>query len=270
MFLALDCLKFYKLKSEGTVRSLFVILYLMFLAFDIFPIGEVPDYAGILVFLQSGSNADFPEISTGNLYYVLSLLVFSLITSLFSVVYATAFVSEKEGFPARKGIVDTLRKIPQLFGFILILVVPAMISSVFIFIPLIYLYYSLFVAPILITEGKMGIFSAMSESLRSTRGYKFSIFFTQIVVNMIINIPVSIFEMGFIFGGQGSYLASSLVLSFFRASRVLVIGRLIGHFYIMIVKQRKDVLSVPVADEGKSPAQDSNDNDTEAISADKV
>ncbi|MFA6735345.1 MAG: hypothetical protein WCR87_00325 [Saccharofermentanales bacterium] len=270
MFLALDCLKFYKLKSEVVARSLFVILYVFLVLFTAFPIGEQPDIQAILVLIQSGELKDFPSVTPANIYYALSFLGFSMLTAFFSVIYATCFIAEKDGFPARKGIIDSVRKIPSLIVFVLILIVPAMISAIFAFIPLIYLYYSLFVAAVLITEGKQSLFSAMSESFRYTKGYKLNIFFTQMVVYFAVNIPMSIFEALFIFQGQSESLAANLVLSFIRAARILITGRLIGNYYLILVKNRKDVLSVPVPDEGRYPdIRDNSDNSEEDVDEDK-
>ncbi len=263
MFLALDCLKFYKLKSEWAARSLFIILYIMFMVFVSFPIGSIPDEAELFKLIQTRDLAGLSAITSENIYYAVSLLIFTLITSFFSVMYATIFVAEKEGFPAKKGITGSIRKLPSLALFVLALLVPSLISVIFVFIPLIFMYFSLFLAPVMITEGKMGIFAAMSESMRATHGYKLNIFITRLIISFAVSIPMSIFEMVFLFNGQTGSFASNLVISFFQAARVLIMGRLIGNFYLIAVKNKKDVLRVPVSDEKRENDHSSEDSDND-------
>ncbi|MHB1452529.1 MAG: hypothetical protein ACYCYM_01045 [Saccharofermentanales bacterium] len=259
MFLAFDSLKFYKLKSENTARGLFVIVYLLFLGFSEFPIGKPIDINALFEALQSGNAVVYPQITSQNIFYYASLLAFSVLVSYFSLIYATCFIMEHDGFPGKKGIIASLRQFPRLVGLILILIVPVLISSVFLFIPMIYLYYSLFFAPALITEGKKGIIEAMIESFRVSRGFKISIFFTQMLIYFIINIPISLFASGFLYSGYNDTIAEYLVMSFLSAAQVLITGRMIGNYYILAVKNEGNIKKIIEDIEGKQE----NKNDEE-------
>ncbi len=244
VFLALDSLKFYKLKSENTARALFVIVYLLFLGFSMFHIGKPVDMNALLEAFQSSDASKFPSFTSANALYYASVLVFSMLMSYFSLVYATCFIMEHDGFPGKKGIIASLRQLPRLIGYLLILIVPAIISAVFLFIPLIYLYYSLFFAPALITEGRKGIFEAMIESFRTTRGFRISIFFNQMLIYFILNFPMTLAASGFLYSGYNDTIAEYLVLSFISAAQILITGRLMGNFYLIAVKNEGNVRKV--------------------------
>jgi hypothetical protein len=260
VFLVFESLKFYKLKSENTARGLFVIVYLLFLVFSEFPLGSPVDMNALLEAMQSGNIAAYPKITQANLLFYGSLILFSIVMSYFSLMYTTCYVMEFDGFPGRKGVIASLRQLPRLLGFFLVLIVPVVISGIFLFIPLIYLYYTLFFAPALITEGKKGIFDAMIESYHVSKGYKLSIFFTQMMVTFLLNIPISLFASGFMLSGSSSTIAENLVMSFFSAARVLIIGRLIGIFYVQIIKNER---RVPGVSDASQDIEDDNGNGEE-------
>jgi hypothetical protein len=175
----------------------------------------------------------------------------------FSLMYATCFVMEHDGFPGKKGIIASLRQLPRLIGYVLILIVPFVISSIFLFIPMIYLYYSLFFSPVLITEGKKGIFEAMIESFRVSRGFKISIFFTQMLIYFILNIPISLFAQGFLYSGYSNTIVEHLVMSFLSAAQVLITGRMIGNYYMLAVKNEGNIKKIIKDIEGTK--EDNND-----------
>ncbi|MHB8962081.1 MAG: hypothetical protein ACYC5K_02920 [Saccharofermentanales bacterium] len=260
VFLAFDSLKFYKLKSENTARGLFVIVYLLFLGFSAFPIGKPIDINALYEMLQSGKITSYPQITGANIYHYASLLVFTVLMSYFSLMYATCFVMEHDGFPGKKGIISTLRQLPRLLSYILILTVPALISSIFLFIPMIYLYYALFFAPVLITEGKKGIFEAMIESYKVSRGFKINIFFTQMLIYFILNIPISLFASGFLYSGNDNTMAEYLVMSFLSAAQVLITGRMIGNYYMIAVKNQGNIKKI-IDDIENSEKEKSSDDE---------
>lgn len=278
MFIALDSLKFYKLKSEKTVRILFLILYALFFSFYMFPIGEILDPEEILSTLQN-SGQIFSLLKIGHLYNILSIIGLSIITSFIALTYSTCYVMEAEGFPGKKAVTASLRKIPVLILFILMLVVPVVFSAIFIFIPLIFIYYSLVFSPLFIVEGKKSVVEAIIESFRHTRGFRFSIFIAQAMVYFLMNIPISIVMSVAIYSGNENSTAEYLVLAFLKAAYVLMGGRLIGTFYVMIVKNSEKLNRIKLDifnlnrnvedDEAKNKSEDDTGDDSEEESDDE-
>lgn len=236
MLVAFESLRFYKLKNENTARMLFLILYGLYLAFYSFPVGSSFSIEFLMDSLQGDPREIYREFSTGHLLHYSVIVLFTLVTSFISLVYANCHVMESENFPNKKGVMSSMFKLPQLVLLVLLMVPLLFLSSFFLFIPFIFIYYSLFFAPLLITEGKKSVSESIIESFTATRGYKFSIFFTHITIYFIMNIPTSIAAAVFISTGYHDTLAQFLVMSFLRAAYILMTGRMLGNFYMLIVK----------------------------------
>jgi len=264
LIIALDSLKFYKLKNENTARILFLIVYILFLGFYAFPIGKPLDIDQITKILQGVAIADFSAIISGNLVFLASQLFLYILTSFFALVYANCYVMQSEGFPSKKAVLSSIRGLPKLIGFMILMLVPVALSSFFAFIPLIFLFYALFFVPMLITEGKRGIIEAIVESFKSTKGVRFNIFITQMMVYFIMNIPITLFGSAFLYTGNSNTIAEFLVLSFLRAAYVLMGGRLIGNFYLMVIKNEEKIRKVNVdVSESNSDSEDNQDEESE-------
>lgn len=241
MFIALDSLKFYKLKNEKTARLLFLIVYALFLGFYLFPIGDPISIDAINSLLQKGTVSNLPLLTSGNIISFASQIGLTIITSFFALIYASCFVMQSEEISNKKAIFAAFRGMPKLIGFLLLMLIPVMISSLFAFIPLIYLFYALFFAPLLIIEGKKGIIEAVIGSYQTTKGLKFTIFISQILLYFIMNIPITIFGSIFLSYGYDNTLGEFLVMSFLRAAYVLMGGRLVGNFYVLAVKNQEKI-----------------------------
>lgn len=262
LIIALDSLKFYKLKNENTARILFLIVYALFLGFYTFPIGEPVDIDTLTKAIQVDSTAIFTILTRGNLVYFVSQLILFILTSFFALIYANCYVMQSEGFPSKKAVVSTIRGLPKLIGLILLMIAPVALSSILLFIPLIFLVYSLFFTPLLIVEGKKGIIEAIIESFRTTRGVRFNIFITQMVLYFIMNLPITLFSSAFFYTGNNNTFAEYLVLSFLRAAYVLMGGRLIGNFYLLVIKNQEKIKHVNIdVFNNKDNADDESDNE---------
>ena len=241
LLIALESLKFYKLKNERTVQILFLIIYALFLGFDLFPIGEPISIDTINSLLQKGTASNLPLLTSGNIISFASQIALTGVTSFFALIYANCFVMQSEDIPNRKAAWSTFRGLPKLLGFLLLMTIPVAISSLFAFIPLVYLFFALYFTPILITEKKKGIIEAVIGSYQSTKGLKMTIFMSQILLYFIMNIPITIFGSIFLNYGYENTLAESLVLSFLRAAYVLMGGRLVGNFYMLAIKNKENI-----------------------------
>jgi len=237
----LESLKFYKLKNERTVQILFVIVYALFLGFDLFPIGEPISIDTINSLLQKGTAANLPMLTSGNILSFASQAALTGVTSFFALIYANCFVKQSEDISDRKSIWSTFRALPKLLGLVLLMTIPVAVSSLFAFIPLIYLFFALYFTPMLITEGNKGVIEAVVGSYQSTKGLKFTIFMSLILLYFIMNIPITIFGSIFLNYGYENTLAESLVISFLRAAYVLMGGRLVGNFYLLAIKNKEKI-----------------------------
>lgn len=265
MIIALDSLKFYKLKNENTARILFLIVYALFVGFYALPVGEPIDANKLLSYLQGETTDATKLITISNIIYLLLQFGCYLITSFIALIYANCYVMEAEGFPSKKAVLSSIRKLPGLIGYLLLMIAPVAISSVFCFIPLVYLIYAMFFVPIMITEGKKGIIEAMMDSFRATRGIKFSIFFTQVMIYFVINIPISIFASLFLYTGLNDTLPEYLVLAFLSAAYTLMGGRMLGNFYLLVVKnaEKKKNLQMGIFRKDTDPENRVDENDGE-------
>jgi hypothetical protein len=237
VFIAIDSLKFYKLKNENTVRILFLIVYVLILLSYVVPIGEILTVEYLTESIQDNPKDWLSQIRISHLTYFLSTIFLSLITVFISIVYANCLVMEKEGFPSKKAVLTSIRRLPQLLLFFLLLLLPVVISGLFLFIPLIFLYYSLFFVPLLITEGRRPIVMAIRESYQLTRGFRLSIFTIQVMLYFILNIPMSLVIATFLAAGSEKTLPEYLLMSFFRAAQILITGRMMGIFYFLLAKR---------------------------------
>ncbi|MHB1485449.1 MAG: hypothetical protein ACYCYI_12410 [Saccharofermentanales bacterium] len=239
LIIALESLRFYKLKNENTARILFLIVFALILGFYVFPIGTPIDNATLTKIVQGNATISISLISISNIVYYSVQFVIYLITSFLSLIYAASYVMEAEGFPNRKAVISSFRSLPRLIGFLLLLAVPVAISSLLAFLPLIFLFYALFFTPLLIIEGRKGIFKAIAESFRTTHGIRFNIFITQMIIWLLMNILTGIFSAAFINVGYSASIGEFLILSFLRAAYVLISGRLAGNFYLLAVKNEE-------------------------------
>jgi len=238
LIIAFDSLRFYKLKNENTARTLFLILYALILLSSILPIGEPFSLEFLMRTLQNDPAAIINSFGSKQLIYYTFMLAVSLVSSFIALIYANCMVMESENFPNRKAIRTSFIKLPQIILYVILAMPVIFISSVLAFIPLIFLYYMMYFVPLFLTEGRKNVFEAIVESFTHTRGYKFSIFFTQLTIYFIMNIPISLINATFISTGYDNTSAEALLLSFLRAAYILMTGRMMANFYILIVKNR--------------------------------
>ncbi len=214
-------------------------MYAIFLVTDIFPVGQ-PISADDINKLMQGDTQALPALfKVGNILYFASQLLIFLITSFIGLIYANCYIMQHESFPSKKAVVSALRALPKLLGFLILLIAPLALSSIFAFIPMIFLVYALFFVPLLIMESKKSIVESIIASFKATKGIKFNIFITQMMIYFIMNLPISLFSSAFYYVGASNTLSEYLVLSFLRAAYVLMGGRLAGNFYLLVFKNEE-------------------------------
>ena len=241
LIIAFDSLKFYKLKNENTARLLFIILYVLTLLSYVLPFGEPFSIEFLMDSLQNNPADIINSFGSSQIIYYFSLFAVSLISSFLALIYANCMIMESENFPNKKAVKTSFIKLPHIILYLILTVPVIFISSILAFIPLIYLYYAMYFVPLFITEGRKNVFESIIESFKYTRGFKFSIFFTQLTIYFIMNIPISLINATFLSTGYDNTVAEFLVLSFLRAAYILMTGRMMGNFYILIVKNRDKI-----------------------------
>jgi len=238
LIIAFDSLRFYKLKNENTARMLFLVLYTLILLSSILPIGEPFSLEFLMRSLQSDPAGIVNSFGRKQFIYYTFMLAVSLVSSFIAIIYANCMVMESENFPNKKAIKTSFIKLPQIVLYIILAMPVIFISSILAFIPLVFLYYMMYFVPLFVTEGRKNVFEAIIESFNHTRGYKFSIFFTQLTIYFIMNIPISLINATFLSTGYDNTTAEALLLSFLRAAYILMTGRMMANFYLLIVKNR--------------------------------
>lgn len=240
--LAIEALKFYKLKQERLVQAMFLLCFAINAAGLLFPIGNT-DFSNLNAWLTRNMTLDLsglnnqvsypPALSNGNLLFLASQAVILLINIFFSYFYAAAYSAERDGLPASKGIKTMARSLPKQFLLLLLIIVPAFLGIFMFLIPVLIGSFIILFTPMLIAERRMKLNTAISDSYILTRHRKFYLFLSFVLVNMFINLLERL-----VLGIAGSNsLALVLLLAMVMAIAAMMRGRLIGLTYVFFAKQ---------------------------------
>lgn len=236
---AVEAIKFHKLKQEWLVR----LLFLMSLALGLVPLvfeRGFKAYQEVAIRLQSlmetrgmeqflnlrqAMNADFYS-------YVMVLGLAALIQILLIYLYATAYVSERQGLSIRSALLS-FAKITWIFvGLLCLMGLLALFSSFLFFLPLIVVTLLLLFVPLILIEEKcqakkLSLMEALSKSMELGRGRKFAIFSSFVFLHLVVMLIMSFLDGPFSENRQALILLSA----FFSACLTLMQGRLIGIYY---------------------------------------
>lgn len=234
LLLLIEAMKFHKVKQEMAVRILFVFCYMINIGIFFFP-GSDPDLTVLFRAMEQMAQGEFtlPAFTSGNQLFIGLTFAASLLTILCTFTYAALFAGGHEGLTTRQIVVNILRSIPALIATGILLIVPAVFSSFLLFIPMIFILMILYFLPLNLILGRMRVTEAMSASARDTRRARVFIFLQYMMLMIVMNLPESMILT--IFQVRG--LAGALISAFFLSATALMRGRLMGMFYLNLVKK---------------------------------
>ena len=241
---SIEALKFHKLKEERFPRILFVILLAVNLFIAILSPGD-RNFDALLQFLndqiqligfnsttESLTPSDIP-LTKGNLIFLSVQILLFLFNIFMGLLYAGAYTSERLKQPAALGIKAMLRSLPKLILLVLMLIIPTILSSFLMWLPIIVILCGLSFMPFLFSEKRMSFFEAVKRSWTLTRTHKLSIFLSFFFLNAIKRLITMV--VGYIAPDQMFIL--QVLMAFLTTIFALMKGRLLGLLYVFYTRQ---------------------------------
>lgn len=234
LLLLIESLKFHRVRQETAVRILFLLCTAVNAGVYFFP-GSDPDLAGLFNALQAASEGQMtmPTFTDGNLLFMGLSLAAALITLICTFTYAALFAGGNEDMPTRSILLGLLRALPLLAVCGVLLVVPAIFSVFLFFIPMIIVFLVLYFLPLNLILGRMRLSEAMAASFRDTRRARMVILLQYMMLMIVMNVPESLLLNVLPVSG----VAVALIGAFFQAATAMMRGRLMGIFYLNLVKK---------------------------------
>lgn len=242
LLFVIESLPFYRLKSEWTSRVLFLLTLAANLLVGLFNPGDA-DFSALgqyaqdqLQLLQVGTayvEPALPPISAGNLIFIASVLMLNLFNLFIMLLYTGAYTAERLGQPDGSGIRAMLRALPKFVLLILVLAVPAILSSLLFWLPIIVLISGLCFAPMFYSQKRMGFSAGLRNSWSATRYKKFSIFVSFLYLSLLIELLTLVTTLLF----RGAPGAEVWVGAFLTALVTLIRGRLLGVLFTFFMYQ---------------------------------
>jgi hypothetical protein len=244
--LILESLKFYKLKNARSIQIWFVLLYALNIVVYVVAAGNasITQYLDKLSGLLSNSTFSLADLATLTpppaIWMVIGLtLLISLINGFFSLIYATLYVGELSGMTAGQSVRRCLAALPKLILFGLMIAVPAILSSCLAFLPLIFFGIMMYFLPLQMTLEKASLAEAVQGSASVTHGRRLFIFAQVFLIALLTSLPQNLI-LGFLPAG---ILPQGFITAFFMVLRALIMGRMMGMLYLVIVKQATIIVS---------------------------
>lgn len=239
----IEALKFDKMKQRLFVRILFLVALGINLAFSLFPIGS--DNFDALNYYVATVNenpmkyamnpallADLPKpISGANILYLVGYVVLQLINFSMMLFYAGGYSAERVGRSATEGLKRMVTALPKVFLILLLLVVPAVFSAFFFWIPLFIIACTICFVPFFYSEHKMKFWDAVTAGARVTKGRKLQIFIAFALLRFFSNV------LFFVLPDNEGMLIWFVPL--INVLMLLMRGRLLGLLYVFYYRQAR-------------------------------
>lgn len=246
---ALEAIKFHRLKHEWTVRLLFLVALAFCAAPFFMPEGsraltQLINHMNNLIMSPEPQNfAALRESLTPQLYsYLALILLCSLATLYISYLYAAVYFAERSGRSVRSGFASMLRNLPLLILTALAMLLLAIPSSFFFFIPLLVLAMIMLFFPLILMDMRMHkeasvrIGAALRASVMLSAGRKFAMFVSFVILNFIFVTIPDLLTRPF----QQQIPSIELIKGFFAAVLCLARGRLIALYYYFFTTKLRD------------------------------
>lgn len=235
LILTLEALKFYKIKQERLVQIAFILVYLVNIAPYVLPVGDM-DFSGFFYaveqFMQDPSKP-LPLLTSGNLVSIGLIAVTGLVNFLVAVAYATQMAGEQAGYSGKDILARLFKGLPSLLITLLLLLVPVILSSFLFMIPAMILVTNLYMLPVLLLSENRKLTEALQATIQLTKGFKMMILLQMFFLSVLLSLPESL-VLGFL---PQTLLTSILVPQFFVVLQTFAQGRLLGMFYLYLVKK---------------------------------
>ncbi len=244
--LLVDSLKFYKLRREWAVRVLFLLCLLVNLPPFLLPRGRgltgladatLDTTASILVAAQKL----VVQFDGADALWLAASLVAPVLSMLIAVFYATLYVDELKGLVGSRPVLRTLRRLPRLALMYVLVEILVLAGGTLFFLPSVILVFAIALAPLYVTDGGRGVTEALLESAKRTNRYKMRIAFLDLTLVMGMNLPATLVALPFM-AGDTTGAATGVISAFFSALSWLMLGRLHGKLYHLLVCQVDDVI----------------------------
>lgn len=234
LLLLFETIKFHRVKQESAVRTLFLVCYLINIGVYFFP-GSDPDLTGLLDAMQSISQGVMttPVLTSGNLLFIGLSTAAALLTLLCTYTYAALFAGEREEKSTQEIMASLFKAMPSLVLCGILLIVPALFSVFLMFIPMLVILTALYFLPLNLILGRKRLTEAMASSVKDTRHAKMIILLQYLMLLIMMNLPETLLINMLPVTG----LATALIAAFFVAAKAMMRGRLMGIFYLNLVKK---------------------------------
>ena len=234
----LESLKFHKLKHERAVQIGFVSLFLLNLAILVLPIGDRNFDALFLAFdeLMEGNLAVQPAwelLSPGNMLLIGLMLLLNLVMLFFSYVYATLYIGEHDGMTPGQAVWRCLKALPALVLLGLAMLLPAIVSIMFAFIPVFVFLLMMYFLPLNLSLDRQSLNDAIRHSFEMTSKKKLFILVQTILLSLVLGMPQNLLLN---LSGKNQ-IAYAAISCFFMVIRSFTQGRLMGILYLFLVKK---------------------------------
>lgn len=242
LLFVIEALPFYRLKSEWTSRVLFLVTLAANLLVGLFNPGDA-DFSALgqyaqdqLQLLQMGPayvEPALPPISSGNLIFIAAVLALNLFNLFMMLLYTGAYTAERLGQPVRSGTGAMFRALPRFILLILVLTVPAILSALLFWLPIIVLVSGLCFAPMFYSQKQAGFAAGLRGSWSATRYKKFPIFVSFLYLSLLTELLTLLAALLF----RGMPGTSVWIGAFLTALVTLIRGRLLGVLFTFFMYQ---------------------------------
>ncbi|QNU68350.1 hypothetical protein EHE19_008070 [Ruminiclostridium herbifermentans] len=234
-----ECIKFYKLKNEGLVKAIFLMILIFqiagnFIQYKLLDLISLDDIELLSSFLTTGLvNADIEELypSEQAIYIfvaiLITLLLVKLISNLLLSVYMYSYICEIKGrtLKAIDSLKGAFKHIGRLIAYNIIFGLMVAIGTMFFFIPGIIAYIIFVFGYCYILDIKLTVPDAITACSEITKGKKPQILSVFAGFFLVFELPMILIFSGTSFG-------TACLASFFSTIVSLILQRLIVQLYM--------------------------------------
>ena len=235
LLLSLESMKFYKVKHERLVQVSFVILYLINLAPYFLPFSD-PDFTAYFAAVETllaNPQGPLPMLSTGNLVMIGLVLITSLVNLFVTFAYSALMVGEQQQSSGKQIAISFFKGLPRLVLFAVLMAIPLALSSLLLMLPVLFFVANLYLLPNLLLSDGQKLTEALQNSVKATKGFRIMILLQMFFLSVLLSLPESLI-LSFL---PNTLVTSVLIPQFFIVLQTFAQGRLMGAFYLFLVKK---------------------------------